>query len=896
MSIVKNQYYNQEPKALAQNFGTNLEQGLSARQVKTLFEKYGANKLAEAEKDSAVTIFFRQFNDFITIVLMITTLVSALLGEVVDSVAILAIIVMNAVLGFIQEYRAEKSLDALKQLTAPMAKVIRGGRQLQINAEELVPGDIIVLEAGDRVPADARLFNVNSLYINEAMLTGESLPVGKKVEAIGSDNVPIGDQVNMVFMGTLVTRGRGFGLVTATGMDTEIGKIADMIQDTDPGDTPLQRRLEKLGTSLVIACLIIVVGVFVTGVLRGFPVYRMFFTGVSLAVAAIPEGLPAVVTIALAIGVQRMIRANAIIRQLPAVETLGCATIICSDKTGTLTQNKMKAQKYWIAGQDISVTKQEQLKQLAQDDTVLRTALLIGTLCNNVQVDDRTRKVQLVGDPTEIALVETAYHAGLNKAALEHDYRLVREVPFDSERKRMSVLVRHRDQFLAYVKGAPGIILERCTKILTADGVKPLNTHEKQRILNAVEGYAAEALRVLGLAYRQVPTPQVPEQTLESDLIFVGFVGMIDPPRLEVKRAIRQAQRAGIRTIMVTGDHKLTAQAIAEQLGLGQNGKVQVMTGAEWEMLSGYEQQEAVRDIDVFARVAPQHKLSIVRALQKNGEVVGMTGDGVNDAPAVKEADIGISMGISGTDVTKEASDMILADDNYQTIIAAVREGRAIYDNIRKFIRYLLACNVGEVLTMFAATLAGLPLPLLPIQILWMNLVTDGLPAIALGVDPGDEDIMDRPPRDPNESIFARRLHLKIGFTGTLISICTLAVFIYALWHNPNDVVKARTLAFTTLVMAQLIYVFECRSEYHSIFEIGFFTNLYLVAAVLISGGMHILVVYHPWLQGIFDTVSLNLNDWILVLVFAGATLVVDTIIRVVKRRVSRHFSIARFR
>lgn len=549
----------------------------------------------------------------------------------------------------------------------------------------------------------------------------------------------------MVFMGTLVTRGRGFGLVTATGMDTEIGKIADMIQDTDPGDTPLQRRLEKLGTSLVIACLIIVVGVFVTGVLRGFPVYRMFFTGVSLAVAAIPEGLPAVVTIALAIGVQRMIRANAIIRQLPAVETLGCATVICSDKTGTLTQNKMKAQKYWIAGQDISVTKQEQLKQLAQDDTVLRTALLIGALCNNVQVDDRTRKVQLVGDPTEIALVETAYHAGLNKAALEHDYRLVREVPFDSERKRMSVLVRHRDQFLAYVKGAPGIILERCTKILTADGVKPLNTHEKQRILNAVEGYAAEALRVLGLAYRQVPTPQVPEQTLESDLIFVGFVGMIDPPRLEVKRAIRQAQRAGIRTIMVTGDHKLTAQAIAEQLGLGQNGKVRVMTGAEWEMLSGYEQQEAVRDIDVFARVAPQHKLSIVRALQKNGEVVGMTGDGVNDAPAVKEADIGISMGISGTDVTKEASDMILADDNYQTIIAAVREGRAIHDNIRKFIRYLLACNVGEVLTMFAATLAGLPLPLLPIQILWMNLVTDGLPAIALGVDPGDEDIMDRP-------------------------------------------------------------------------------------------------------------------------------------------------------
>jgi Ca2+-transporting ATPase len=893
---MKEQFYNKDAHFLAEFLGTDLEQGLSARKSKELLEKHGYNKLAEAEKDSALTIFFRQFNDFITIVLMISTLVSALLGEVVDSIAILVIIVMNAVMGFIQEYRAEKSLEALKQLTAPTAKVIRGGRQIQISAEELVPGDLIVLEAGDRVPADARLVNVNTLYINEAMLTGESVPVRKKTEALDRENVPIGDQTNMVFMGTLVTRGRGLGLVAATGMKTEIGRIAHMIQDSYAVETPLQRRLEKLGTWLVIGCLLIVTGVFVTGVLRGFPVYRMFFTGVSLAVAAIPEGLPAVVTIALAIGVQRMIKANAIIRQLPAVETLGCATVICSDKTGTLTQNKMKVQRYWIDGRDISVTEDHKLKELAQTDQVFRQALLIGALCNNVQVDDRTRNVKMIGDPTEVALVEAAYSADLTKVKLEHDYRLVREVPFDSERKRMTAVVRCRDEFLAYVKGAPGIILERSTKILTADGVKPLTPQDKRRILSGVEVYAGEALRVLALAYRTVPAPNIGEQTLESDLIFVGYAGMIDPPRLEVKKSIRQAKRAGIRTIMVTGDHKLTARAIAEQLGLGHNGEVRVMTGAEWELLDSYQQREVVKNVDVFARVAPQHKLSIVRALQKNGEVVGMTGDGVNDAPAVKEADIGIAMGISGTDVTREASDMVLADDNYQTIIAAIREGRSIYDNIRKFIRYLLACNVGEVLTMFAATLAGLPLPLVPIQILWMNLVTDGLPAIALGVDPGDEDLMDRPPRDPNESIFARRLHIKIGFTGTLISLCTLAVFIYALWQNPNDVVKARTLAFTTLVMAQLIYVFECRSEYHSIFEVGFFTNMYLVAAVLLSVGTHVLVLYQPWLQGVFQTTALNLNDWILVLFFAGATLVVDTIIRMAKRRLNRHFSVARFR
>jgi Ca2+-transporting ATPase len=889
-------YYSQEPNTLAEVFETDLDQGLNLREARLRLEQHGANKLHEAQKDSAWTIFMRQFNDFITIVLMVTTAISALLGEVVDSVAILAIIVLNAGLGFIQEYRAEKSLDALKQLTAPIAKVIRGGRQVQVDAEELVPGDIIILEAGDRVPADARLFRAAALYANEAMLTGESLPVAKKAEAVQAENVPVGDQRNMVFMGTLITRGRGAGLVVATGMDTEIGKIAGLIQESVVTETPLQHRLKRLGAWLVIACLIVVTGVFIAGVLRGFPIYRMFFTGVSLAVAAIPEGLPAVVTIALAIGVQRMIRCNAIIRQLPAVETLGCATVICADKTGTLTQNRMKVQWYWIDGKDLDVRDSSRLRQLVAAEPHLELALEIGALCGSVQVHAEGSNVGLSGDPTEIALVEAAYSAGLDKARLEAEYPVLRELPFDSERKRMSVVLRHDDQLLVYAKGAPGVILERSTRILTSRGPKPLSNSVKSQILAAVEEYAAQALRILGLAYRQVPSVTVTEDTLENGLIFVGFVGMMDPPRMEVKRAIRQAKQGGIRTIMVTGDHKLTAQAIADQLELSWEGRARVMTGGEWEMLSSFEKQDAVRKVDVFARVAPHHKLSIVRALQQNGEVVGMTGDGVNDAPAVKEADIGISMGISGTDVTKEASDMILADDNYQTIIAAIREGRAIYDNIRKFIRYLLGCNVGEVLTMFVATLAGLPLPLIPIQILWMNLVTDGLPAIALGVDPSEEDIMERKPRNARESIFARRLHLKIGFSGVLISICTLAVFVLALKHNPEDIVKARTLAFTTLVMAQLIFVFECRSEYHSIFEIGIFSNTYLVAAVTISSLMHVLVVYHPWLQNVFGTTALNVDEWLLVLGFAGATLVIDTAISIAKRQIKRHFSWLRLR
>lgn len=892
---VKPKWYMFNLSDLSNKFNTDLKQGLTSIQAKRRLNEHGCNELLEEEKESVWSIFMHQFEDFMVIVLMITTLISALLGEVVDAVAILAIIVMNAILGFIQEYRAEKSLDTLKELTAPTAEVIRNNRHIIIEANSIVPGDIVVLEAGDRVPADARLIKASSLYVDESALTGESVPVAKNTTIIETDDLALGDLVNMVFMGTLVTRGRAEALVVGTGMDSEIGKIAGMIQQTIAIDTPLQRRLKSLGAWLVAACLVLVGLVFTVGVLRGLPIYKMFLTGVSLAVAAIPEGLPAVVTIALAIGVQRMIRCNAIIRKLPSVETLGCATVICSDKTGTLTQNKMDVHKYWINGKEISMNDPNQ--QQPEVDPILNQAFIIGAVCNNAQIEDENKdSLKINGDPTEAALVKSALYAGQSKLKLANDFHVVKEIPFDSERKRMTVLVNHDHALYSYVKGAPGIIIDRCTKILTLKGVKPLSLQRKREITEAVERFGAQALRVLAFAYRPIDDQDSADYTLENELIFVGFAGMMDPPRMEVKRALRQAHKAGIRTIMVTGDHKHTAYAIAKRLNLGLNHDPKVITGAEWEKLTEVQQCHAVKTIDVFTRVAPGHKLSIIKALRKNGEIVAMTGDGVNDAPAVKEADIGISMGISGTDVTKEASDMILADDNYQTIIAAIREGRSIYDNIRKFIRYLLACNVGEVLTMLIAALTGLPLPLVPIQILWMNLITDGLPAIALGVDPGDQDIMERQPRDPKENIFARRLHRKIGFTGILISVCTLAVFVFALWQNPNDILKARTLAFTTLVMAQLVFVFQCRSEYHSIFEIGVLSNLYLVAAVIFSGLMHVMIIYVPGLQMIFRTVSLSFDDWLLVLCFSAASLVIDSLVRIIKRQVKQHFSLLRVR
>ncbi len=876
---------------VVKELGTHRERGLSHGEAAQRLKRLGPNRLVEGKKISPLALFVNQFKDFMVLVLLVSTGVSALLGEVVDALAILAIVLLNAVLSFVQEYRAERSLEALKKLTAPHCKVVRDGEWQKIPAHALVPGDLVILEAGDRVPADGRLVSANSLSVDESTLTGESVPTSKHSEPLSSPNLTPADQKNMVFMGTLVTRGVGSAVITATGMDTEMGRIAHLIQDTTSLETPLQRRLSQLGKALIAGCLLIVAAVFAAGVWKGFPIYKMFMVGVTLAVAAIPEGLPAVVTIALAVGVQRMARRSAIVRQLPAVETLGCATVICSDKTGTLTQNRMTAQRVWVDEGVLDVRDGKGIQGLAKASGAFQRLLRVCALCTHAQAHSNK---EVVGDPTEAALLRLALQGGVNQARLKSLYPVVREVPFDSERKRMAALVEGKEGLQSLVKGAPDIILRRCSHVRIRDQVIPLNPLLRQNISAQLEGMTAQALRVLACAEKAVPGPNVPDTYLEQGLTFLGLVGLMDPPRPEARQAIATARKAGIRTIMVTGDHKQTAAAIGAQLGLLTPEAPQILTGTEWESLSEREQQREVQRTAVFARVTPAHKLSIVKALKANGEIVAMTGDGVNDAPAVREADIGISMGIQGTDVTREASAMVLTDDNYATIVNAVGEGRGIYDNIRKFIRYLLACNVGEVLTMFVATLGGLPLPLIPIQILWMNLVTDGLPAIALGLDSAEEDIMERPPRSPKEGVFARRLHLKILFTGVVISACTLAVFLFSLWYYPGDVLKARTLAFTTLVSAQLVYVFQCRSEKHSIFELGLWGNLPLVGAVLVSGGMHAAILYHPALQEVFQTTGLSLDDWLLVLVFAMTSLFLDTLWRMLKTSVRKHFSMVK--
>ena len=886
---MKDQWHTKTLSETAESLKTHLGDGLSSGESQKRFKTWGPNMLVEQKRISPFTIFANQFQDVMVIVLLATTLISLLLGELTDALAILTIVLLNSVLGFFQEYKAERSMEALKKLASPQCKVLRDGHKHAISAQQLVPGDVILLEAGDRVPADARLVGTLTFSVDESNLTGESVPVNKSHTWIGTNDVPLGDHKNMVYMSTMVTRGSARAVVVATGMDTEIGTIAHMIQASPEIDTPLQRRLGQLGKSLVIACLVIVGIVFVTGVKQGFPVYKMFMVGVTLAVAAIPEGLPAVVTIALAVGVQRMSRQNAIIRQLPAVETLGCATVICSDKTGTLTQNKMTAQKVWTVSRRETVSPNQGLwLKNGKEDAVYYT-LVIGGVCTRAEIYSNE---EIFGDPTEVALVRLALHSGLYQKNLNKQYKQLRELPFDSERKRMAVLVEERGRYYSFVKGAPDIILQRCSHVMIGEEIVPLNRSQMGEILAAIETMGSQALRVLAFAWRTINSPSQSDGVLEQGLIFSGLVGMIDPPRPEVPSAIRAARQGGIRTVMVTGDHKNTATAIARDIGILTPEAPRVLTGAEWERLTLKEQREQIKTVSVFARVAPSHKLSIVRALQSNGEIVGMTGDGVNDAPAVKEADIGISMGIQGTDVTREASAMVLADDNFETIIGAVKEGRGIYDNIRKFIRYLLACNVGEVLTMFIATLVGLPLPLIPIQILWMNLVTDGLPAIALGLDPMDPDIMLRPPRPPKEGVFARRLLPKIILSGFIISACTLGIFLFSLWYYPQDVDRARTLAFTTLVMAQLIFVFQCRSEHYSIFQIGVLGNLYLVLSAVVSAGMHVFVLYNNTMQAIFHTIPLTVDDWLLVAVFATWSLLLDTVFRMGRNMVKRRLSL----
>ncbi|MBW4083964.1 calcium-translocating P-type ATPase, SERCA-type [Paenibacillus sp. S150] len=892
---------------LQKMFGVHPGSGLSGEDAAERLKENGHNELSEGKAISPLTLLLNQFKDFMVLVLMGATLVSGLLGEYLDAITIIAIIMLNGVLGFVQEFRAERSLRALKQLSAPSAKVLRDGKLEHIPAKMLVPGDIILLESGDRIPADVRWLQCSALYAEESALTGESLPVSKHSEVIHAEEIPLGDQKNIGFMGTMVTRGTGRAIVVRTGMDTEMGKIADLILNTESQETPLQHRLEQLGKILIYVSLGLTIVVVAAGILHGQPVPAMFLAGVSLAVAAIPEGLPAIVTIALALGVQRMIKRKAIVRKLPSVETLGCASVICSDKTGTLTQNKMTVTRMWSAGRNLEVTGEGyapfgQVLQKGKpvdlkNDQSLRRMLQIGALCSNAEIletfpeemrgkrkgkekggeADKNMSSQSVwelkGDPTEGALVALSAKMGLTAQSLAVTYARETEFPFDSERKLMSVVVSHPGGRMICTKGAPDVLLNCCSYMLWEGTVVPCTPTLRQKVLEANEEMASGALRVLGLAYRDMRSGEVAgsEKEAECQLVFAGLAGMIDPPRREVRDAISVTRRAGIKTVMITGDHGTTAEAIAHQLGILQRGGT-VLTGSQLTRMDDDALDKVSDNVYVYARVSPEHKLRIVKSLQRHGHVVAMTGDGVNDAPAIKAADIGISMGITGTDVTKEASSLILGDDNFSTIVAAIEEGRNIYENIRKFIRYLLASNVGEILTMFFAMMLGLPLPLVPIQILWVNLVTDGLPAMALGVDQAEKDLMEHKPRGAKENIFARRLGWKIISRGLLIGLCTLAAFWLTLRidpSSPQQLIRAQSVAFATLVMAQLIHVFDCRSS-RSVFHRNPFQNKYLVLAVLSSVLLMLAVMYLPPLQPVFKTVPLSFREWCLVLVTAG--------------------------
>jgi len=888
-----------EPHEIEVALDTHLGQGLTAQQAERRLEQFGPNRLTENRRISPWKLLVEQFQDFMVLVLLGATAVSYFLGEVSDAITIVAIVILNAVLGFIQEYRAERSLEALKALAAPRARVMRDGETQEVPADRLVPGDVLLLEAGDRLAADGRLTEVVNLEVEESALTGESLPVRKKLAAPDSPDAPLGDRKNMVYLGTSVTRGRGRAVVVSTGMATEMGRIAGLIQEAEEGETPLQRRLDQLGKVMVAVSLGVCALVVVAGVMRQEPVMEMFLSGVSLAVAAIPEGLPAIVTVALALGVQRMIKGHAIVRKLPAVETLGCATVICSDKTGTLTKNEMTVKSIYAGGHWYAVSgdgyrpwghfSREGKEIASEKDPVLQATLLSGAICNNSKlVKARTRKQgarallslawrsseewQVQGDPTEGALLVAAAKAGLDREATGHDHQRVAEIPFESERRCMTVITRGgKGAFTAHVKGAPDTILDLCSHVLENGRARTLDDRTRAAILRANEDMADQALRVLAIAVRHLdglPDDLAPE-AVERGLTFIGLMGMIDPPRPEVIAALQKCRTAGLKAMMITGDHRSTAVAIARQLRLLPPGG-RSLTGRELDALSDQDLAGIVEDTYVYARVSPQHKLRIVRALKARGHIVAMTGDGVNDAPAVKEADIGVAMGRNGTDVTKEASAMVLADDNFATIVRAVEEGRAIYDNIRKFIRYLLSCNIGEVLVMFLAAVVGLPLPLLPIQILWVNLVTDGLPAMALGVDPAEPDVMRRPPRHPNESVFSRGLGRRIGIRGLMIGLLTLGLFAYD-YLMLGNLTHARTVAFATLVMSQLFHVFDARSERRSLFEVGLFTNPFLLVAVSISTSMLLLVIYHPGLAKVFQTIPLNFRDWTLVVLFAGA-------------------------
>jgi P-type Ca2+ transporter type 2C len=833
--------------------------GLSAAEAEKRLEEHGPNVLRETKKKSPFAMFLDQFKDFMILVLIAAAVISGIIGDTTDTIAIMTIVVLNAVIGFVQEYRAEKAMAALKKMAAPTALVVRDGIPVNIAASRLVPGDVVILEAGKVIPADLRLLESALLKIEEAALTGESVPVEKGTEALPDSGLSLGDRTNMGYKGTVVSYGRGIGLVVAAGMDTELGRIATMLQAEDEVKTPLQKRLAVFGQKLALAVIAICVVVFAVGIIRGEPALLMFLTAIALAVAAIPEALPAVVTISLALGAKKMVQQRALIRKLPAVETLGSVTYICSDKTGTLTLNKMTAEELFVEDKLIKVDTRFFEGEGIRHDSPLGLLLLGGILNNDASAD---KDGTVIGDPTEAALYQLAESAGLRKEVLLTHYSRIAEIPFDSERKCMTTFHRWADSgTVSFTKGALELLLEKSSGILSSEGVKSIETAE---VIRTSERMAADGLRVLGVAMRrwdQLPSDISPD-SVETGLTLVGLVGIMDPPRAEAMEAVSLCRSAGIRPVMITGDHPITARAIARRLGILED-EDGVVTGRQLERWTLEEFEEKVEDVRVYARVAPEQKLKIVRALQDRGQFVAMTGDGVNDAPALKRADIGVAMGVTGTDVAKESAHMILLDDNFATIVKAVRQGRRLFDNIRKFIKYTMTSNSGEIWTIFLAPLVGLPLPLLPIHILWINLVTDGLPGLALAAEPEEKGIMSRPPRHPQESIFSHGMGTHILWVGLLMGgICLLI----QAWAIKTGHAHWQTMVFTVLCLSQMGHVMAIRSESESLFKIGLFSNRPLLGAFTLTFALQMATIYVPVLNPIFKTEPLTATELIVAL------------------------------
>jgi Ca2+-transporting ATPase len=918
-------WYNLDVAEVVSSLDSNVE-GLTADEAKKRLAQYGPNELREEKKKISIwALVAEQFKSTLIIILMAAVVVSVglgivsyepgagLPGEITDAIVIFAIVVACVALGVIEEYRSEKAMEALKRMAALTATVVRKGADVEIPTRDVVPGDIVVLSTGDRIPADLRLIEAFNLRTDEASLTGESTPVEKTTQVIEGAEVAIGDRRNMVYSGTNVAFGRGKGIAIATGMQTEFGKIAAMLQEVEEEKTPLEKNLDRVGRWLGYACLgvvAIVVGLVLvrtlisTGTITGDAILQMFIWGVSLAVAAVPEALAAVVVISLSLGVRKMIKRHALIRRLAAVETLGCTTVICSDKTGTLTQDEMTVRQIYAGGRLINVSgvgyepKGEfQLNGKSLDvsqDMAIQALMRINTLCNDTRLVSVNGVWDIKGDPTEGALVVVSAKAGLLQEEADDEFPRIDEIPFSSERKRMTTIHNTPEGKVAYSKGAPEVILDSCSHILMDSKEMPLTEKDKTKVMDTARQMAGEALRVLGMAYKRFPEIPTCREDSETGMVFTGLAGMIDPPREEVKGAIQLCDKAGIKSVMITGDHKLTATAVAKELGLLKKGTT--LTGAELDKLTDEEFENSVEDIEVYARVSPAHKLRVIEAFDKRGEIVAMTGDGVNDAPALKKADIGVAMGITGTDVSKEAAAMVLTDDNFASIVAAVEEGRGIFQNIKKYLIYMLSCNVGEVLIMFVAGLMGMALPLLAIHLLWVNLTTDGLPAIALSVDPSDPDIMEQPPRDPKSTIFSKNMLVTIGAIGFAMAATIVPMFLLKItseggsWRDLSNplIPEAQTMVLCTMVLFELFTSFACRSEIHSFFKLGPLSNKWLIYANLSSLALLMGVLYIPPLMSPFHVVHMGLEDWMWIVPISISGFVIVEIVKLIYRKIDK--------